>query len=167
MLRRTLPDFLRLPLAGVTLSCLALSAGCGGKDAVALSVFMSSASLEVKPATLGSQLEGGFTLGFELGPEAPRDTEVSIESFTLAPAGSTGDLVPLFTPETTESFPLTLKAGDKRSVVFSVSDITLSADQLQNVCAGSVEIRGSVRDSLSDDGISSVRSGAINVDGCP
>jgi hypothetical protein len=60
-----------------------------------------------------------------------------------------------------------LKAGDKRSAAFNVSNLTLSADQLEQVCTGSVEIRASVRDSLSDDGISSVRSGPILVAGCP
>jgi len=167
MLRRILPSATRLPLRGVLLTFLALNAGCGGKDAVALSVFMSSASLEVKPATLGSQLEGGFNLGFELGPEAPGDTVVSLESFILARSGGTEDLVPGFAPETEEAFPITLKAGDKRSAAFNVSNLTLSADQLEQVCTGSVEIRASVRDSLSDDGISSVRSGPILVAGCP
>lgn len=177
MSRRTLPSFTSLlPLPhrtrpvcvfGVFLTSIALSAGCGGKDSVALSVFMSSASLEVAPATLGSQLSGGFNLGFELGPEASGDTVVSLESFTLAPSGGTEVLVPTFAPTTEEVFPITLKAGEKRSVAFSVSNITLSADQLEKVCTDTVEIRTSVRDSLSDDGISAVRSGAISVAGCP
>ncbi|MCB9589980.1 MAG: hypothetical protein H6718_31490 [Polyangiaceae bacterium] len=165
MLRRSL----RLALA-LLVPALALSSGsgCGSKDSVALSAWISDAQLGVQSGTLGDRLSGSFVLNLELGPEASGSTTVTLEDFALAPAGGTEDLVPAFAPEPSESFPLTLSAGDKKQITMTIPDgDTLSDTQTGALCAGDIEIRASVRDSLGDDAITSVRSAALSVAGCP
>ncbi len=165
MLRRTL----RLGLA-LSVPCVLLSsgAGCGSKDSVALSAYISDADLSLEQGTLGSRLAGSFVLNLELGPEASGSTEVSLEDFALSPAGGVGDLVPGFAPETSETFPLTIAAGEKRKITMTVPDSdTVSDSQVTSLCDGQVEIRASLRDSLSDDSVTSLRSNALDVSGCP
>ncbi|MCA9629649.1 MAG: hypothetical protein KC766_18370 [Myxococcales bacterium] len=160
---------LRLALS-LLVPCLALSsgAGCGSKDSVALSAWISNEDFTLQAGTLGNRLTGSFVLHLELGPEASGSTEVSLEDFALGPAGGVGDLVPGFAPETTESFPVTLAAGDKRQITLTLPDSdTLSEAEVTAVCEGDVEVRASLRDSLSDNAVTSVRGAAISISGCP
>lgn len=165
MLRRSLRLALAVLIPALT---LASGSGCGSKDSVALSAWITDAELGLEEGTLGNRLTGSFVLNLELGPEASGSTTVSLEDFALAPAGGVGDLVPGFAPETTETFPLTLGAGDKRSITMTVPDgDTIADSQVSLICDGDVEIRASLRDSLGNDAITSVRSGALSVSGCP
>ena len=165
MLRRSL----RLALA-LLAPVLALSSGsgCGSKDSVALSAWITNPQLNLEAGRLGGRLRGSFALTLGLGPEAWGSTSVSLEDFALAPAGGTGDLVPAFSPEPSEAFPVKLNAGDKKQITMTIPDgDTLDDSESSALCASDVEIRASLRDTLGDNAITSVRSAAISIAGCP
>lgn len=146
---------LALPLLGCSAS----------KDDVALSVRLSDPRLSVSDGRLIAALDGSFELVLALGEYAPRATTVSAPSFDV----QRGDVTLVETLDVTpsEPFPLTLEAGDQKTVRFSVSDGEgVDEEQVSALCSGPVQIRGSVTDTLNDDKPTPITSAPFQPD-CP
>ncbi|MCC6215292.1 MAG: hypothetical protein IT376_10510 [Polyangiaceae bacterium] len=162
-LRGRVRGALRGSLAIVALVALA---GCGDRSAVALTASLSGASLSLTTAALGSRLDGGFTLVLELGPEAPRPTEVTLEAFEIRSTGSPPEALvsPIGLAEVAQ--PIVLGKGERRSVPLTLDQpALLGAAERDALCAGPVTIGGAVADTLSG-GTTSPESGPVVVDGC-
>jgi hypothetical protein len=134
---------------------------CGDKSAVSLSVILDQATIMAQSGQLGATLSGGFELKFELGPEASGPTTVTLGSFALQTATGSALFDPLTFDAGNTVFPLVVSQGGKRTVTFTLSSTKLlTPDERDALCAGPVQIVGSVMDSLSG-GTDAVTSGPI------
>lgn len=132
------------PLASLLSLCLL---ACGDKGAVSLLVSLEEPTVSVQSGPLGATLGGGFQLQFALGPEASGSTTVTLGSFALQTASGASLVDPLEVDASGTSFPLVVGKGDTQTVTFTLS----SKAALMNgaaICAGQVQIVGSVMDSL-------------------
>jgi hypothetical protein len=109
-----------------------LLVGCSAKDAVSLSVRLSPATVTVMNGAFGVAASGSFQL-----------TTVTLENFSLQTLQG-APLVPVLSLEPATG-PLLLNKGDSKSLTFTFTDQQVDNDA---ACAGQVEIRGSVSDTL-------------------
>ncbi|HEY1534198.1 MAG TPA: hypothetical protein VGF76_09270 [Polyangiaceae bacterium] len=135
-----------------------LLVSCSAKDAVSLSVRLSPATVTVTNGAFGGAASGNFQLTFSLGPEASGPTTVTLENFSLQTLQG-APLVPVLSLEPATG-PLLLNKGDSKSLTFTFTDQQVDHDA---ACAGQVEIRGSVSDTLKG-GTDPVVSDAITPD---
>jgi hypothetical protein len=135
-----------------------LLVGCSAKDAVSLSVGLSPATVTVTNGAFGGAASGSFQLTLTLGPEASGPTTVTLDNFSLQTLQGT-PLVPVLSLEPATG-PLTVNKGDSKSLTFTFTDQQVDHDA---ACAGQVEIRGSVSDTLKG-GTDPVVSDAITPD---
>jgi len=135
-----------------------LLVGCSAKDAVSLSVRLSPATVAVTNGAFGGAASGSFQVTFTLGPEASGPTTVTLENFSLGTLQGT-PLVPVLSLEPATG-SLLINKGDSKSLTFTFSDQQVDHDA---ACAGQVEIRGSVSDTLKG-GTDPVVSDAITPD---
>jgi len=134
---------------------------CGDKSAVSLTVTLDQPMVAVQDGALGATLAGGFTLKFELGPEASGSTTVSLGSFALQTAAGSALVDPVKLDSTDATFPLVIDKGSAQTVTFTLSSTkVLSASDHDALCAGQVKIVGTVMDSLKG-GTDSLSSNAI------
>ena len=101
-----------------------MAPACGSKGAVSLVAVVSAPELEVEQLTLGARLKGGFDLFLEVGPEAQSGTEVSIENFAVARAGTTL-ISPLLAAPVDAALPLAVGKGQRRVVHFALDESKL------------------------------------------
>jgi acyl CoA:acetate/3-ketoacid CoA transferase alpha subunit len=132
--------------------------GCSAKDAVSLSVQLSPATVAVKSAVFGGAASGSFQLTLTLGPEASGPTTVTLENFSLETLKGE-PLVPVLSLEPATA-PLVINKGDSKNLTFTFTDQQVDHDA---ACAGQVEIRGSLSDTLKG-GTDPVVSAAITPD---
>jgi hypothetical protein len=136
---------------------LAACACSGDKSLVAMSATVESPTLTVESSALGADATGGFVLVLALGEYATEATEVSLGSFSLQRGG-----VELLSPLSLSgaNFPVTLGVGKTITLplTFDASTEPAVADAL---CQGTVEIVGTLKDSLSNNHPTPVRSPAF------
>jgi hypothetical protein len=120
-----------------------LLVGCSAKDAVSLSVRLSPATVTIMNGAFGGSASGSFQVTLTLGPEASGPTTVTPENFSLETL-SGQPLVPVLSLEPATA-PLVINTGDSKSLTFTFTDQQVDHDA---ACAGQVEIRGSVSDTL-------------------
>jgi hypothetical protein len=134
---------------------------------VKLTTGIDKATLSVTKGPLVTVLAGSFDFELSVGDLASGSEVVSeAPSFQLVGAGEQAGLgIDALPPAGT--FPLTLEAGAKQTVVFTLTDQnTLAAADAAAVCAGPVRIVASYRDSLSGNRATSIESGPTTVSGC-
>jgi hypothetical protein len=117
--------------------------GCSAKDAVSLSVRLSPATVTVKNGAFGGSASGSFQVTFTLGPEASGPTTVTLENFSLE-AWQGAPLVPVLSLDPATD-PLVINKGETKGLTLTFTDQPLDHDA---ACAGQVDIRGSVSDTL-------------------
>ena len=135
-----------------------LLVGCSAKDAVSLSVELSPATVTVQNGAFGGSASGSFQLTLKLGSEASGPTTVTLENFSLQTLMGT-PLVPVLSLEPATA-PLVIDKGDSKNLTFTFTDQPVDHDA---ACAGQVDIRGSVSDTLKG-GTDPVTSSAITPD---
>jgi hypothetical protein len=143
-----------------------LVCGCGGKERVTVSATVHDVQLSVEDRALGTFLAGEFQLLVTLGPNAPRSTTVTLESFSLVRASDQTELIatlPLEDAETT--FELNPGGEVDTSLVLDAAD-PIGQGMLDDLCAEPVQIQGTVTDTESEERSTPVQSGAVTVDGC-
>ena len=118
--------------------------GCSAKDAVSLSVRLSSATVTVKNDPFGSSASGTFGIKLTLGPEASGPTTVSPESFALQTLSGQPLVDPLM-PTPSVAFPLTVSKGESKDVTFTFMGALVDHDA---ACAGMLRIQSSFSDTL-------------------
>lgn len=153
------------PAAGIACA-LAAGSGCGDRSAVALTASIAGANLSLTTAALGSRLDGGLTLVLELGPEAPRATEVTLEVFEVRDATSPG--APIVSPLGLQAIeqPIVVGKGERRTVPLVIDQPALLDEAARSrLCAEPVVLGGAVSDTLSG-GTTSPATGPIQVGGC-
>jgi hypothetical protein len=121
---------------------------CGDKSAVSLSVIFDQVTVTAQNGLLGASLGGGFTLHFVLGPEASGSTTVTLGNFTLQTAAGAAVVGPLALSSGGATFPLVVDKGSTQTVTFTLMPTTLTLAEHDALCAGQVQIVGSVMDTL-------------------
>jgi hypothetical protein len=120
-----------------------LLVSCSAKDAVSLSVQISSATVTVNNGLLGGSASGSFVLTLSLGSEASGPTTVTLENFQLE-TSNRDPLVPVLAFDQ-PTMSVTVNKGESKTLTVTFTDQLLDHDA---ACAGLVEIRGSVSDTL-------------------
>jgi hypothetical protein len=141
---------------------------CGSPDPDSLSLVaqLSNPELEVEELALGARLKGGFELALEVGAQAPNGAEVSIESFAIVREAATL-VAPLQAIPEQVTFPLWVDKGERKAVHFALDDSRLIENaERDELCAKSVRIVGSIRDSLSGGNLTTLSTGEV-VPACP
>ena len=119
---------------------------------------VSAPELTVEQLTLGTRLKGGFDLVLEVGPEAEGGSEVSVENFSLA-RGGMSLVSPLPAAPVDAMLPLSVGKGQRRTVRFAIDESKfLEQGQRDQICAGSVQITGAIRDTLSGGNLTQLTS---------
>jgi hypothetical protein len=148
-----------MSLRFLVVSWVALAAcGCSGdKSLVAMSARVESPTLTVESSAIGADATGGFVLVMALGEYATEDTQVSLGSFSIQRGG-----VELLSPLSLSgaNFPVALGVGKKITLplTFDASTEPAVADAL---CQGTVEVVGTLMDTLSNDHPTPVKSAAF------
>jgi hypothetical protein len=135
-----------------------LLVSCSAKDAVSLSAQISTATVTVKNGAFGGSASGSFQLTLALGSEASGPTTVTLENFQLETV-KRDPLVPVLALDQATT-PVVIDKGKSKTLTFTFTDQGLDHDA---ACAGSVDIRGSVSDTLKG-GTDPVTSSSITPD---
>ena len=135
-----------------------LLASCSAKDAASLSVQISTATVTVKTGAFGGSASGTFQLTLALGSEASGPTTVTLENFQLETL-KRDPLVPVLALDQATT-PVVINKGESKILTVTFTDQQLDHDA---ACAGSVDIRGSVSDTLKG-GTDPVASSPITPD---
>jgi hypothetical protein len=146
-------------LAWVLPLCLV---SCGDKSAVSLTITLDQATVTATNGTFdGATLDGGFELKFELGPEASGSTTVTLGTFAVQSAAGAVLVDQLKLDSGGTSFPLVVNKGSSQMVRFTLTSMKpLAASERDALCAGQVQIIGSVVDTLKS-GTDSLSSNLI------
>jgi len=143
--------------AALALAAL-LASACGSKGAVSLLATVSAPDVTVEQLTLGARLKGGFDLVLEVGPEAESGTEVTVENFAVARGGATL-VAPLLAAPVDATLPLAVGKGQRRAVRFAIDESKfIEPGERDQICAGSVQITGAIRDTLSGGNVTQLAS---------
>ena len=138
-------------------------------DRVKLTATIQNVALSVTQGSLVTTLGGTFDVELDVGDLASADATIQDPpSFQLVQATGQQDLATLDAVASGGGFPLTVKSGEKQTVTFTLSDRnTLAAADVTSVCAGTVEIAGSLTDSLTADRPLAFESSPATLGGCP
>lgn len=135
-----------------------LLVSCSAKDAATLSVQISSATVTVKNGAFGGSASGTLQLTLALGSEASGPTTVTLENFQLETL-KRDPLVPVLGLDQATT-PVVINKGASKVLTLTFTDQPVDHDA---ACAGSVDIRGSVSDTLKG-GTDPVASSPITPD---
>jgi hypothetical protein len=157
-------------LALLVLAAAAPLAGCVSTDT---SIFVvptiSLPTAAVSMVTLGTELEGTFTLDLHLGPRAAGPSDVSLGEFSILDSTMTTTIVPTLTVTSSPPFPQTVQPESDAisGFTFSTGTSLLKADVETQLCMpGGVVIQGTIEDSLAGKG-TPASSPVFTVTGCP
>lgn len=141
--------------------------GCGSKDIVSLSASVGNVKLAVEDKPLGPVLSGSFELFLEVGSEADGSDVVEPQSFALVKAADQAPLVPaLDAVPQGASFPMTIGKGSSKTVSYQLDTTKTLQTGKADLCAGQVQVIGTVESSLNGGETISFRSGPVSVSGC-
>ncbi len=145
----------------------AAAAGCGSKEDVALSVYTQNVTLAKGdgPFGPGTVLSGTVDLVLDMG--AYSSGSVTVDGVGLRLFRGNINVLARATISPTDGtvFPVTIGAGDKKTVHYSISIQQMTSQEATDLCAGPVSVSGTVQ----EDGKStptSVASTAITPSGC-
>jgi hypothetical protein len=131
--------------------------GCGSKDQVIMTAKVSQPTLTVEATALTTELSGSFEIVLTLGDRVADPTSVDIGIFSLQ-----RDDIELLSPldlETDPAFPVDLDIGQTRRVDVTIRSPEAEVELAAELCAGDVEIVGTLIDAAFDDRPISVSSG--------
>jgi len=137
---------------------LSLVCGCSGdKSLVALSAHVDGPSLAVQSSTVGADVTGGFSLTMALGEYASADTQVSLGTFSVERDDSE-----LLSPLALSGakFPVLLGVGKTITLPLTF-DVSTDPSVADAICQDTVQLRGTLTDSLSHDHPTVVTSAAF------
>jgi hypothetical protein len=137
----------------------ALTFACSvGNGSAALSGRVDGPSLQVKSSSVSADLMGAFSLQMQLGDYASEDTEVSLGAFSIQRDGT--ELVsPLSLAGAT--FPVSLGVGKKVMLPMTFK-ASIDPSVATEVCAGPLQVLGTVTDSASDNHPTTITSGEFS-----
>jgi hypothetical protein len=135
---------------------LTLTAACSVENSsAALSGRVDGPSLQVQSSTVVADLSGAFSLQMQLGDYAAQDTEVSLGAFSIQRDGA--ELVsPLSLAGAT--FPVALGVGKKVMLPMTFK-ASIDPSVATELCAGPLQVFGTLTDSASDNHPTTVTSG--------
>ena len=139
-------------------------------DRVKLTVAVKNVAVSVTQGSLVATLSGTFDVEFDVGDLAAGSSTITDPpSFQLVLVKDQKTLKLLDAVPSGGGFPITVSSGEHRTLSFTLSDRnTLDGTcDLACVCAGPVEVVGSLRDSLTLDRPLSFASGSATLSGCP
>jgi hypothetical protein len=138
-------------------------------DRVKLVANIANVQLAVSQSSLATSLSGSFVVNLDLGDLAQQEATVSDPpTFQLVTATDRSTLVILDALVEGTPFPITVKPGTHASLSYSLNDQkTLTLGDIDKICAGQVEIAGSLRDTSNGDRPLSFDSDPVNASGCP
>jgi hypothetical protein len=139
-------------------------------DRVKLTASVMNVALSVTQGSLVATLSGTFDVELDVGDLASGSATITDPpSFQLVLVKDQKTLKLLDALPSGGGFPLTVKTGEHRTLSFTLSDRnTLDGTcDLACVCAGPVEIVGSLRDTLTADRPMAFESGSATLSGCP
>jgi len=141
--------------------------GCGSKDSISLSASVGNVALTVEDKALGTVLSGSFELYLEVGPEADGSAEVEPQSLSLVKASDQSTLVgALDAAPQGATFPMTIGKGDSKTVTYLLDTTKTLVIGKADICAGQVQVVGTVKSSLNGGETIPFRSGPVTVTGC-
>jgi hypothetical protein len=149
------------------LGMVLLLGACGSKDSISLSASVSNINLTLEQKALGTFLSGGFDLHLEVGPEADSGATVQLQSFSLVSATSHATLIPALDAAPAGGVTsIQVGKGESKTISFTL-DATKPVSATQaDLCAGKVQIVGSVTDDLNGGETEPLQSQAVTITGC-
>jgi hypothetical protein len=141
-----------------------VTAGCGVKEDASLTVLAKDPSLTKGVNSFGSKLDGGVTVVFDLGKWTQGN--ITVESIQLGLYRDTTQILPgvSLSPPAGTSFPLELAPGQKYSLLYTITNKALTADEATQLCAGPVKVSGVVQQ--AGKGVINIGADAVTVQGC-
>jgi hypothetical protein len=139
-------------------------------DRVKLTAAVKNVAFTVTQGSLVTTLGGTFDVELDVGDLASDSATVTnAPSFQLVLAKDQKTLKLLDALPSGEGFPLTVKSGEHRTLSFSLTDRNTldSTCDVACVCAGPVQVVGSLRDSLTADRPLAFTSDLATLSGCP
>ena len=138
-------------------------------DRVKLVADISQVNFAVTQSSLVTSLSGTLVMDLDLGDLAQQEAVVSDPpTFQLVTATSQATLVILDALPQGQTFPIRMMPGNQVTVPFSLNDQkTLAAGDIDKICAGQVQVAGSLRDTTNGDRPLAFDSDPVNVSGCP
>jgi hypothetical protein len=138
-------------------------------DRVKLVANIADVQLTVAQSSLATSLAGTFAVNLELGDLAQQEATVSDPpTFQLVTATERSTLVVLDALVQGTTFPVKVAPGAHATLSYSLNDQkTLATDDIGKICAGQVEIAGTLRDTSNGDRPLSFDSEPLSVSGCP
>jgi hypothetical protein len=138
-------------------------------DRVKLVAGISNVQLAVAQSSLATSLGGTFDVRLELGDLAQQEATVSDPpTFQLVTATDRSTLVILDALVQGTTFPVKVAPGADATLSYSLNDQrTLAAGDIDKICAGPVEVAGTLRDTSNGDRPLSFDSDAVTASGCP
>ena len=139
--------------------------GCGiEEEGVLLEASLGSPEVTVEGGTLATDVTGSFDIHLELGELASDPTTVKLGVFRLERDGSA--LVDPLHFDTNPKFPVEVDVGTSKHVAATIMSLDQAPELAEALCAGPLEIVGTVTDTLGDDRAKTLRSGSVTPD-CP
>jgi len=135
------------PLMALALGSLT---SCVDEEGVLLSAELASPALTITSSVLVADVTGRFEIHLSLGDRASDPTTVELGTFSLQRDGAVL-LNPLELGETTPGFPLTVNVGGSKHVEVPIDHPDVEVELGEELCAGELEIVGTLTDSLGDD----------------
>jgi hypothetical protein len=149
----------------VALAGTQVTASCGVKEDASLSVYAESTSLTKGTNAFGSTLNGTVAVVFDLGKWTQGN--ITVESIQLGLYRDTTQVVATATlsPPMGTTFPLELAPGQKRTLTYTITKTSLTAEETNELCAGPVKVSGIVQQ--AGKGVIRIGADPVTVVGCP
>jgi hypothetical protein len=152
------------------LACLVATACVDtSPDRVKLVANIANVRLAVAQSSLATSLAGTFDVNLDLGDLAQQEATVSDSpTFQLVTATDRSTLVILDALVQDTTFPVKVNPGGHVTLSYSLNDQeALAADDMSKICAGQVQVAGTLRDTSNGDRPLAFDSDAVTVSGCP
>jgi hypothetical protein len=138
-------------------------------DRVKLVASIADVQLTVAQSSLATSLSGSFAVRLELGDLAQQEATVSeAPTFQLVTVTNRSTLVVLDALVQGTTFPVKVTPGSTVVLSYELNDQkTLATGDLDRICAGEVQVAGTLRDTSNGDRPLSFDSLGVKPSGCP
>jgi len=141
--------------------------GCGSKEDATLSVYTQNPSVTASDSAFGPKtvLSGSVDVVLDLGSFS--SGSATVDGVVLRLFRGTTNVVARakIQPADGTSYPVTVSAGQKKSVHYSIALDQMSATEIADLCAGPITIGGTVQEEGTSAPLS-IRSDPITPSGC-
>jgi hypothetical protein len=129
---------------------------CVDEEGVLLDAGLSGPAVAIEATALTTEIEGSFEMHLELGERASDPTTVNIGTFSLERDGRV--LVNPLDIVTNPQFPIEVGIGSSKHVAGTIEHSAGEPDLATELCAGSLELVGTLTDTLGDNRPKTLRS---------